>query len=137
MIRKPFEQDLHDKYDESGKRVVIKFLRDRYGFDAIPNTDKYGVDLLVFKDYEFIGNAEVEVRQWNIPFDTIHVPSRKEKFFDKETVFFAVTQDMKHVYWIKTEQIKNYQLKEVKNVKVKEGELFYDVPTDQFNCASI
>jgi len=104
-----------------------------------PNLNQYGVDLLVFKDAEVIGSIEVEVRQWspNCPYPTIHVPERKTKFFGDKVLFFALTRDMQHAYWIETNKIKEYPIKEVRNIKVAEGEMFYDVPTNQFGFVDL
>ena len=134
-MRKPFEQDLHDKYDAPAKAAIEKYLERTCDVTVQPNPDQYGVDLLITKGGKLIGTAEVEVRQWspNCPYPTIHVPERKTKFFTSRTLFFALTKDMKHAYWICTEDIKEYPLKEVRNIKVSEGEMFYDVPTTEFN----
>lgn len=134
MIRKPFEQELHDLYDEPAKTAVAKYLMS-LGFEALPNPDKYGVDLLIMKKDKMLGVIEVEVRQWSpsCPFPTIHVPSRKTKFFNGNSLFFALTKDMQHAYWIESKEIMKHPLKEVRNVKVTAGELFFDVPTNEFN----
>jgi hypothetical protein len=131
---KAFEQDLHDKYDAPAKEAVGRYLT-TLGYEITPNPDKYGVDLLVSHNGIGIGVVEVEVRQWspNCPFPTIHVPSRKTKFFNGNSLFFALTKDMKHAYWIEAKEILKHPMKEVRNVKVTSGELFYDVPTNEFN----
>lgn len=133
--RKPFEQDLHDKYDAPAKEAVAKYLERQMDIQVISNPDKYGVDLLVSRNGKKIGAVEVEVRQWspNCPFPTIHVPERKTKFFNGKSLFFALTKDMAKAYWIESKDITKYPLKEVRNVKVASGELFYDVPTTEFN----
>ena len=132
--RKPFEQDLHDKYDQPAKEAVAKFVLSKCEVDVEFNDDQYGVDLLVKKEDKQVGAIEVEVRQWSpkCPFPTIHVPERKLKFFGSNVLFFALTKDMKHAYWIETSDITKYPLKEVPNVKVASGEFFYDVPTTDF-----
>ena len=98
--RKPFEQDLHDKYDQPAKEAVAKFVLGKCGCDVDVefNDDQYGVDLLVKKEDKQVGAIEVEVRQWSpsCPFPTIHVPERKLKFFGANVLFFALTKDMKH-----------------------------------------
>ena len=136
---KAFEKDLHDKYDAPAKEAVAKYLADTCGYEVIPNDDAFGIDLLVKKDGSTIGAVEVEVRSWSpmCPFPTIHVPSRKTKFFGGNSLFFALTKDMKHAYWIESRHIMEYPLKEVRNVKVTSGELFFDVPTDQFNFVDL
>ena len=136
--RKPFEQDLHDKYDAPAKEAVANYL-ERMGFKVVPNPDKYGVDLLVMKGEKEIGVIEVEVRQWSptCPFSTIHVPERKTKFFNGNSLFFALTKNMENAYWIESKEILKHPLKEVRNVKVTAGELFFDVPTTEFNFVNL
>lgn len=138
-MRKPFEQDLHDKYDAPAKEAIEKYLERACGVTVQANPDQYGVDLLITKDGKLVGTAEVEVRQWspNCPYPTIHVPERKTKFFSSRTLFFALTRDMQHAYWIETDKIKEHPIKEVRNIKVAEGEMFYDVPTNQFGFVDL
>jgi len=135
---KAFEQDLHDKYDAPAKEVVAKYLS-KMGYKILPNPDRYGVDLLVLEGDERIGVVEVEVRQWSptCPFPTIHVPSRKAKFFAGHALFFAITHDMNHAYWIEAKKIFEFPMKEVRNVKVASGEYFYDVPTSEFTFVEL
>jgi len=136
---KAFEQELYDKYDAPAKEAVARYLMDTCGYEVTPNNDAYGIDLLVKKAGSTIGAVEVEVRQWSpiCPFPTIHVPSRKTKFFGGNSLFFALTKDMKHAYWIESKEILKHPMKEVRNVKVVSGELFYDVPTNEFNFVDL
>ena len=135
---KAFEQDLHDKYDAPAKSAVADYLT-RLGYEVLPNPDRYGVDLLVLNNHKVIGVVEVEVRQWSptCPFSTIHVPERKTKFFNGNSLFFALTHDMQHAYWIEAKEILKHPMKEVRNVKVTSGELFFDVPTSEFNFVAL
>lgn len=134
VVRKPFEQDLHDKYDAPAKEAIARFLEHKCDVTVESNPDQFGIDLLILRGGKLVGCAEVEVRQWSptCPFATIHVPERKDKFFNKNTLFFALTKDMQSAYWIEADKIKDYPLKEVSNYKVVSGEMFYDVPTSEF-----
>ena len=138
-MRKPFEQELHDQYDEIAKIAIKKYIEQTCGLRVEPNDDQYGVDLLLLRNDKLIGYAEVEVRQWspNCPYATIHVPERKTKFFGDRVLFFALTKDLGSAYWIETNDIKEYPLKEVSNYKVASGEYFYDVPTNKFGYVSL
>ena len=133
-MRKPFEQALHDEFDAPAKEAVALFIEKKAEVSVYPNPDKYGVDLIVANETEELGTIEVEVRQWSptCPYPTIHVPERKAKFFSDKTLFFALTKDMLHAYWIQTNEIPQYPLKEIPNIKVAAGEMFFDVPTDKF-----
>ena len=44
---------------------------------------------------------------------------------------------MQHAYWIEAKDILNHPMKEVRNIKVTSGELFYDVPTAEFNFVEL
>jgi hypothetical protein len=138
-MHKPFEQELHDQYDAPAKEAIKQYLERNHGIAVDPNTDQYGVDLLITRDGKVIGYAEVEVRQWSptCPYPTIHVPLRKEKYFNDRTLFFAITKDMKSAYWIQTLKIKEYPVKEISNYKIRSGELFFDVPTKEFQLVSL
>ena len=137
-MRKLFEQELHDLYDAPAKEAVAAFIEKQCGVTVQPNPDKYGVDLLVLKDDKLIGTIEVEVRQWHpCPYPTIHVPERKRKFFSENSLFFALTKTMTHAYWIQMKDIDQYPVKEISNYKVREGELFFDIPTDKFRYVDL
>ena len=138
-MRKPFEQELHDKYDMPAKLAVRNYMERNCDVQVYPNKDKYGVDLILGKNGKVLGYAEVEVRQWSpdCPYPTIHVPERKTKFFGDRVLFFALTKDMQHAYWIETKYITEYPIKEVRNRSVASGEMFYDVPTEMFGFVEL
>lgn len=137
-MRKPFEQELHDKYDAPAKEAVAAYVARRCGVTVESNPDQYGVDLLVTKNGKVIGTIEVEVRQWHpCPYATIHIPERKRKFFSENSLFFALTKPMTHAYWIQMKDIDQYPVREISNYKVARGELFFDVPKDQFIYADL
>jgi len=132
MKYKPFDQRLHDQCDPPAREAVAKWLKNLWYVDAKPNPDKYAVDLVLSKNGQEFGFAEVEVRGWGLPFcpyDTIHIAKRKEKLFNHErTTMYVVTDDYTHAYWIRASKIKECPVIEVKNVEVPNGEYFYDVP---------
>jgi hypothetical protein len=138
-MRKPFEQHLHDLYDAPAKQLVAEYIESCCEVSVEPNPDKYGIDLILKRHDNPIGYAEVEVRQWSpdCPYPTIHVPERKTKFFGDRVLFFALTKDMQHAYWIETKYITEYPIKEVRNKSVASGEMFYDVPTEMFGFVEL
>jgi hypothetical protein len=135
---KKFDQALHDMYDPPARKAVSDWIRMKWGMQVKDNPDKYGTDLILGRDNRRIGYAEVEVRQWNshCPFDTIHVPFRKKHMLEvPNTLFFALTQDMSHAYWIKGDKVFNHPLWEMKdNTK---HEAYYDVPKDLFQFVDL
>lgn len=139
MIRKPFNQAVHDACDPPARDAVIRFHESR-GYYAKP-FDKYKVDLIIENEFMVpVGYAEIEMRDWEeCPFPTIHVPERKKKLFDNDmpTTYFVVSKSLKKAWWCKTEEILESPLIEVKNKAVPEGEYFYDVPVDKFRCVDL
>ena len=138
MKIKKFDQQLHDKYDPPARAAVAAWIEMKWGLQALGNPDKYGTDLIVHRNGKPVGFAEVEVRQWNphCPFDTIHVPMRKKHMLEApKTLFFALTQDMTHAYWIKGEVALNHPFWEMKDDT--KHELYYDVPKKLFKYVDL
>jgi hypothetical protein len=112
----------------------------KWGLECRENPNVYGVDLLVNRADKLVGYIEVEVRGWDYcHYPTIHVGLRKEKLFqqDRPVLFFALTQDLIHAYWVKTQVIEGSPLIEVKNIEVPAGELFFDVPVKHFKYVNL
>ena len=132
MKYKPFDQRLHDECDPPARNAVAGWLKNLWYVDALPNPDKYAVDLVLSKNGQEIGFAEVEVRDWGMnfcPYDTIHIAQRKKKLFSHHrTTMYVVTRDLSHAYWIRADKIKNCPIIEVPNTAVAREEYFYDVP---------
>jgi hypothetical protein len=142
MISKPFEQSLHDQHDSDGKRIVIDFFKNR-NIEARENPDKYGVDIILYRNEKPIGYAEVEVRlMWHgakFPYSIVNVPFRKKKLLDNElpTYFFAVNKDLTHVLCCDSEVILNSPVEENPNRFVKRHEYFYKIPLEKTKTFSV
>lgn len=137
MQIKKFDQALHDKYDPPARKAVAKWIEMKWGYQARDNPDIYGTDLIIYRSGKQIGFAEVEVRQWNpCPFSTIHVPVRKKHMLEvPHTMFFALTQDMVHAYWINGEKTLGYN--QVRLKTFEKDELYYDVPKSLFHYVDL
>ena len=125
--RKPFNVDTHAAHDASGKQTVLRFLR-QLGIDAEENPDKYGVDLLG-KNIDHTWEVEkrpVWVDEW--PYLTVHIPTRKKKFFQLSMIYAVVNRDLNKVMFCSSVVINKYKQEEVPNKEVESGEYFYDVP---------
>jgi len=116
MRIKKFDQVLHDKYDPPAREAITKWAKKSWGIDCLGNPDRYGIDLIAYRDGVQVGYIEVEVRTWNpCPFDTIHVPKRKLEMLElPNALFFALTEDLSHAYWIKGSEVFAYKTVEVK-----------------------
>ena len=138
MKIKKFDQALHDMYDPPARAAVAAWVKMKWGYDSKDNPDIYGTDLILGKNGIRVGFAEVEVRQWNpvCPFDTIHVPMRKKHMLEvPNTLFFALTHDMKNAYWIKGE--KALQLPTIEMRDKTKHEAYYDVPKNYFKYVDL
>lgn len=137
MQIKKFDQELHDKYDPPARAAVAAWMNMKWGVEAKDNPDKYGTDLIVYKNGKQVGFAEVEVRQWNpCPFPTIHVPVRKKHMIEvPKTLFFALTQDMRHAYWIMGHKALSFDTIELRDATKHEA--YYDVPKELFSYVDL
>jgi hypothetical protein len=112
----------------------------KWGLECRENPNVYGVDLLVYRAEKLVGYIEVEVRGWEYcHYPTIHCAQRKEKLFQQNlpVLFFALTHDLIHAYWMKAELMKKCPLIEVKNTEVPAGEFFFDVPIQHFKYVDL
>lgn len=138
--RKRFSQSLHDKFDPPARKAVTDWIKMKWGLSCIPNPNVYGVDLIVLREENPVGFVEVEVRNWAYcHYSTIHLGQRKDKLLaqDLPVLFFALTQDLSHAYWMKVDKSKRYPLIEVKNFEVPNGEMFYDIPITEFKYVDL
>lgn len=89
-MSKKFNQDTFDRTDRKARDLVKDFAI-RTGCDyVVDNPDVYGADLIAsYKGREFF--IEVEIREsWKtgkLPFRTVRLPIRKEKFIDDSIRF--------------------------------------------------
>jgi hypothetical protein len=135
---KPFSRSLHDENDGPAQDAVWRFLFSTWGLD-VEEGDTYGVDLVCYRGKEKTGYVEVERRHnWKerFPFDTLHIPYRKKKFFDldKPTVLFAVKADLTEAFWVDNNTILQCPV-ERKDNKYMKGEYFFCVPIE--SCAKV
>ena len=135
MTYKAFDQYLHDACDPPARQAVTDYVKMKWGLDAKPNPNKYGVDLICYRQEKPVGYIEVEVRNWGVklcPYDTIHIAQRKQKLFnnDLKTLMFVVTYDFQNAYWTTANEVQKAPLKEIPNRAVSKDEWFYDVPMD-------
>jgi hypothetical protein len=135
MKTKPFNQQTHDACDPPAREAVSKYIKATWNMNAWHNPNQYAVDLIIEKDKQLVGYAEIEMRDWDhCPFRTIHIPKRKDKLFnnDKKTIYFVVSRGISRAWYIDSQVIKNSSVMEIPNKEVSQGEYFYDVPIKLF-----
>ena len=135
-MKKPFSKELYEQNDEIGIQIVIHFLKQK-GIRAIKNSNKYAVDLILYKQQK-IAYGEVEVRHsWDtekFKFNTLNIPFRKKKLLENDltTYLFAINKNKTKMYVIKDDAILASPIEENKNKYIKEKEYFYKV--DLVHC---
>ena len=137
---KPFNKSLFDKYDPPARKAVSEWMKMKWGLDCRENPNVYGVDLIAYRANNPVGFVEVEVRSWSFcHHPTIHIAYRKAKLFrqDRPVLFFALTHDLSHAYWLKAELVEKCPLIEVNNREVPSGEFFFDVPVSWFKYVNL
>jgi len=137
---KRFDQALHDKYDPPARKAVSEWIQMKWGLECRENPNVYGVDLIAYRAGNPVGFVEVEVRGWAYcHHTTIHIAHRKAKLFQQDlpVLFFALTHDLSHAYWLKAELVKKCPLIEVNNREVPSGEFFFDVPVSWFKYVNL
>jgi hypothetical protein len=101
------------------------------GYKIWENPNTYGQDLIAEGSKgKFYVECEVKT-VWSgsvFPYDTLQLPERKSKFFDKPTLFFVWNKELSDALMFKSEDIKDLTPVEVSNKYIASGEMFYQIP---------
>jgi len=132
---KPFDLELWEQNDRAGKEVIMDYLTKNWGLDVYEG-DTYGVDIVLCRQNEIVGYGEVEVRhnwQDDFPYQTVHVPYRKHKFFgyDYPTILFSIKADLREAMWCRGDVISACPLVNNPN-KYMSSERFFAVPINKW-----
>lgn len=137
---KQFDEKLHSENDERACNAVLRYLIETQGLYAVRNDDKYGPDIIVFSGFRKpLCYVEPEVKlvwkshQLDFPWDTVQVPSRKEKFtkLGLPIDFWILREDLKFALVISDKLLIESPLMEVPNRYNAQGEYFYQVNVDE------
>ena len=139
--RKRFDRELFEKYDKAAREVTTKVLKAK-GYDVVEHPDRYAQDLIAYMpldDYEFHVECEVK-RVWKddtFPYDSVQLPTRKEKFFDGKTQFFIWNLPMTHAATFWCYDVANLTPVEVPNKYMYKDEYFFQIPLDKVEFISV
>lgn len=130
--RKGFDRALFEKYDTKAKEATIEFL----GGDAREYTEnRYKQDIIYTGADGQELFAECEVKRvwhgWDFPYDSVQLPQRKQKFFDKPTLFFIWNEPVDRAATFWSYMIEDLEPVEVSNRYIRKGEFFFQVPLDK------
>jgi hypothetical protein len=139
--RKRFDRELFEKYDKAAREVTTKVLKAK-GYDVVEHPNRYAQDLIAYMpldDYEFHVECEVK-RVWKedtFPYDSVQLPTRKEKFFDGKTQFFIWNLPMTHAATFWCYDVANLTPVEVPNKYMYKDEYFFQIPLDKVEFISV
>ena len=134
LLSPRFSKQVYDDCDTPAKDALIQYLTPRVRYVEKEPHGRYGVDLLVQYNNGRKVFFECEKRySWKVgkfPYDTIHIPSRKQKFLNLEypTYFASFRDDLKALIILNSQDIKNQSMVEVSNYRMRSGEEFYNIP---------
>jgi hypothetical protein len=130
---KRFDKALFAKYDALARKATIKALEAR-GYTAKDNPDTYAQDLIATKDgKQFLVECEIKA-VWQtdtFPYDSVQLPERKKKFFNKPTLFFIWNKHTSKaaVFW--DHHVKDLTPVEVPNKYLDKTENFFQIPIER------
>jgi hypothetical protein len=130
-----FIQKNFDENDARGRQKAKEILSAR--FDVKDNPDKYGIDLLCYRNGILKYYVEVEVKNlWtgqDFHWNTINVPIRKEKFFKQHenVMYIMFNSDLSSCFIVSNQTILASKKEEVPNRRHASGEYFFKVPYEK------
>lgn len=131
---KKFDRELYEENDTQFRHKVVDYLKAE-GFNVHSNEDPYGIDLIIEL------GVEIERRpSWRgpeFPYDTVHIPLRKKKFFLHNGSYMILNKEADRALSIDVQDIIKNPLVEVPNKYLPEGELFYNIPIEQFTWLNL
>ena len=143
-----FSYNSYTSNDKVAKEATIKALTKRYNdIEVKENTDRYGIDLIIYQAGKVIGYAECERSScWTngaFPYKSVRLPSRKMHFLygkdagDKDLpngilpiMFTMVSSDCKEVLMYSDEVARNCPSEEVPNYRTG-SEIMVIIPKDK------
>ena len=133
-INKEFSYKLHKANDSLAKQTIINSWTGKFR-SIFENPDKYGPDIIAEDNKGLKFFIEVEIKHnWNLdkfPFDSLHIPKRKQKFLKYgKIIFIVLSKNLKQGLIVKGTDLKDNLLQEVENKYISGGEEFYRVPID-------
>lgn len=133
-VRKPFEQDLYDRFDNPAKAALV-ILLEREGH-TIPNlTEDYYADIVSTKE-GVTHYSEAEVKRgwdsdWPSTWEEIRIPERKARLLKKYNYnvnFYVFNKNIDMCWCIQGSQMTEDTLREAKGRFIRKGEQFFHIP---------
>ena len=112
------------------------------GYEVQEHPNRYAQDLLASKGDTDQFCVECEVKAvWKtkqFPYESVQLPERKKKFFDRPTLFFIWNQSLTRAVIFWDHHVKDLTPVEVPNKYMSRKERFFQIPLDRvkFLCSN-
>lgn len=133
-VRKPFEQELYDRFDNPAKAALVILLeRDGHTIPAL--TEDYYADVVSTKEgVTHYSEAEVKqgwVSDWPSTWSEIRIPERKARLlkkYDYNVTFYVFNKNINMCWRILGHQMTKDTLREATGKFIRKGEQFFHIP---------
>lgn len=133
-IRKPFEKDLYDKFDNPAKEALVKILEAK-GHEIQSTSESFYADVVsTYNGETYYSEAEVK-RAWKSDWpDTwvdIRILERKKRLIKKykgNVTFYVFNKDISQCWEIRGKELTENHLKKAFGKNIRAGEMFYHYP---------
>ena len=136
-VSKKFDRTLYELADKTARDITKPLIKRLFQFDCEDNPDKYGVDLLAYKDGTLVNFVECELSGvWDnepFPYEFVRLPERKGKFTNlmRPTYFVMINRTRTKAIVYSSDKVKISSLREVSNFYNRTGEFFFHIPKSE------
>jgi hypothetical protein len=138
-----FDQKDYNKWDNTAKKALVRVLQQE-GHEIQRVSENFYADVESKKDGETIySEAEVKTawsKDWPNNWSEIRIPGRKKRLLKKynnKVTFYVFRKDLKQVWRIKGEQLKDSNLKSAFGKNISHGEKFFHIPYQEAELVKV
>ena len=133
-VRKPFEKELYDKFDNPAKEALVKILEAK-GHEIQNVSENFYADVVsTFEGETYFSEAEVKrawKADWPTSWEEIRIPERKKRLIKKykgNVTFYVFNHNTTQCWEIHGKELTEDHLKKAFGKNIRAGEMFYHYP---------
>jgi hypothetical protein len=137
VIKRPFDKDLYNKYDNKSREALVKLLEER-GHRILSVSENYYADITSeYKGRVFYSEGEVKTAwtgDWPEHWAEIRIPERKSRLikkYDGCVDFYIFDNNLEKCWKIQGRHLTDGMLKNAYGRNIRSGEKFYHVPYNE------